>query len=170
MSEQTVDLSNVNLNLNDVSVGITPGDHVGKVTDAKVIKTKKKDAPEGVMAYQLVITYRSNEGDSVSEFKKLGISEWPGEGIKPDDDHETSRKWLKSRLVNLGVREEDCDTVIKSVGQLIGTPVQFSIKMNGEYTNVSFVKLYQDDASVGQILSGNGQPAAAPAQPTGLSF
>jgi hypothetical protein len=177
---EEVELDNLGfLNLSDVSVGITPGSHKGKITGAKVVLNVKKDAAgneTNAKAMKLNLTYQTEGGDSISEFKNLGVLVMPDGSRQPDmthnakagkPQHEVDRKWLKSRLMNLGVAEADVDRIKPQ--QLIGTPVILTVSQQGQYMNVSFVKIDDDARAIGATVGAPGTGAPNPA-PTGLNF
>jgi hypothetical protein len=104
----------------------------GYVTEAKVINYK--DAAKG---RAMVLTYKvadegEHKGKTIDEFKSCN---------KFDDA--TKKKWLKIRLLSLGVPESRLSEVNPS--DLVGTAVFFTTKKNGEYTNVSTVKVAEED-------------------------
>lgn len=175
---EEVELDNLGfLNLGGVSVGITPGSHKGKITAAKVIlNPKNKEEPNGVKSMKLNITYQTEGGDSISEFKNLGVLVMPDGSRQPDmthnakagkPQHEVDRKWLKSRLMNLGVAEADIDRIKPQ--QLIGTPVILTVAQSGQYMNVSFVKIDDDARAIGQV-TGAGPNMQQSNQNSNLGF
>lgn len=115
----------------------------GFVYDAKVVNYK--DAAKG---RALVLTYKIN--DDESEHNGKTVDEW--KQCNSFDDP-TKKAWLKRRLMSLGVPEDRLSQV--NPADLVGTEVFFTTKKNGDYTNVSFVKLADESASAGSSGSGS---------------
>lgn len=103
----------------------------GYLTDCKVVQFK--DASKG---QALVFTYKVSEGPH----KGKTIDEWK---TANKFDPANKKAWLKSRILSLGVPESRLN--ILNPDDLIGTPVSFTVKKKGEYTNVTFVKERNED-------------------------
>jgi hypothetical protein len=108
--------------------------HAGYVFDAKVVSYK--DTAKGKA---LVLTYKVSEGThkgkTCDEFKSCNAF-----------DDASKKGWLKQRVKSLGVPEEKLATLDPK--DLIGIPVWFTTKKNGDYTNVRFVEVRDENATV----------------------
>lgn len=100
--------------------------YLGYLTNAKVVEYK--DTSKGKA---LVLTYKVSEGPH----KGKTIDEWKSAN---SFDEPNKKSWLKNRILSLGVPESRLDTL--DPDDLIGTPVRFTVKQKGEYTNVTFVE------------------------------
>lgn len=119
------------------------GNWTGFVQAAKIIT--KKDKTES-----LLLTYRVEEpegsenyeynGWTIDEWRSLPIyrSEEDGGGFV-DEAAQRNAQFLKSRLLSLGVKEEEMDDMEPK--ELVGIPVAFAVKVNGPYTNVRYVSV-----------------------------
>ena len=142
------------LALDDVQVGIGAGTFRGVVKNIKKILHEK----DGVQIPYLIFTFQSreNKADTIDDWKRCGRDS-AGAWENADND----RRFLKMRIMSLGVPEDKVGSV--PLKTLIGTPVVFSVKINGQYKNVSFVQYDDGDAdSVGNMLGeSNGDSQAA---------
>lgn len=108
--------------------------YLGYVTDAKVVHYK--DSSKGKA---LVFTYKVSEG----EHRGKTIDEWKSAN---SFDEPTKKSWLKNRLVSLGVPDSKMGSV--SPEDLTGIAVKFTVKQKGEYRNVTFVALRDENEAV----------------------
>lgn len=135
------------LALDDVQVGIGAGTYRGVVKNIKKILHEK----DGVQIPYLIFTFQSrdNKADTIDDWKRCGRDS-AGAWENADND----RRFLKMRIMSLGVSEENVGSV--PLKTLIGTPVVFTVKINGQYKNVSFVQYDDGDSeSVGSMLGGD---------------
>lgn len=124
---------------------VPAGKYTGFLFDARVVELK--DAAKGK---RLVLTYKvADEG----AHKGKTVDEW--KSVNPFDDART-KGFLKQRMKSLGVPEERLGSITPD--DLIGTPVNFTVKKNGEYTNVTFVEVRDGNSSESTTASA---PAGA---------
>lgn len=110
------------------------GTHKASVYKAEVVKYK--DASKGKA---IVFTYRLQEGDH----KGKDIQEWQSAN---SFDTSTKKSYLKRRLLSLGIPESRLNTLtMEDLSDLIGTMVFITKKQNGQYHNITNVRL--DDGS-----------------------
>lgn len=105
----------------------------------------------------LSITYKVTEGEHTG--KK--VSEWktipePANPKAPSAEDKQAASFLKMRLASLGVPESRMNSV--DVNDLQGLDVFITVKKNGEYTNVTNVKLGMDDDAVDARADSFGAP------------
>lgn len=111
------------------------GTYKASVYECKVVNYK--DVSKGKA---IVITYRITEG----EHAKKDIQEWLAANAFNDA---RTRTRLKNRLVGLGVPSSRLNSLTTSdLEDLVGTPCFITKKQNGQYKNVTNVRL--DDGSV----------------------
>lgn len=130
-------LDNVSADPND----IPDGKYAGSVFKSEYVYLENDDS------ISHVITYKVDDG----EHKGAQRAEWFKLGNQPVRDEagnvtslnvtmdDTKRRWYKKRLVDLGVPEEQINTVKPE--DLIGKQVTFGVKRNGQYINVNFVEV-----------------------------
>lgn len=167
------------LGLDDVEADpnfLADGKYAGEVFKSEIVVTNdKKDKDQQNVAH--VITYRVTDGPRKSAQK----AEWFNLGINPvfsEDAAHTlvsftstmtaqAKPWYKKRWTDLGTPEAEVGKA--DVKTLVGKPVIFGIKTNGEYKNISFVELKVVSGPVsatgGTIPPPN--PVQAPAAPVG---
>lgn len=118
--------------------------------DVFKVELKEKDDKKG-----LVFTYKissgEHEGKQVSEYKNIPT---PVDPKNPTPEEKTAASYLKMRLASLGVPESRMNTV--EPNDLQGLPVVITVKVNGEYTNVTRVELRDETAAAPQAFSGFG--------------
>lgn len=117
--------------------------YLGYLTKVKV--QPYKDASRGKA---IIFTYKVSDG----EHSGKTVDEW-----KSANSFDDSRKkaWLKQRMLSLGIPESRLGAV--NPDDLVGLPVRFTVKQNGEYTNVTFVALRDEDetADSGTSITDN---------------
>lgn len=95
----------------------------------------------------LILTYKISSGEhtgkQVTEYKVIPS---PVDPKNPTADEAKAASYIKARLTSLGVPESRMNTV--EVNDLVGTPVVIKVTVNGEYTNVSSVKLRDENTQV----------------------
>lgn len=107
--------------------------YVGALFDCKVVHYK--DASKGKA---VVFTYKVTEG----EHKGKSIDEWKSANAF---DEPSKKAWLKQRMLSLGVPESRINAV--NPDDLIGTAIKFTVKQKGEYRNVTFVTLADENVA-----------------------
>lgn len=130
-------------NAADDPFAIPPGTYHATLT--KVSQENPKDpAKRPGFVFEYTIT-NEDEDPEVEAASGLNISEWKTIPVPGDDSPEAKRNraFIKQRLLSLGVAPDDLDTV--GADDLVGTDVVLTVKKNGEYTNVTQVKLPVDD-------------------------
>lgn len=118
------------LGLENVPDGLPEGAYPGNLYDVKVIEHKGEKTGKK----SLVFTYKVNNpghvthGETIDDFKSCNA-----------DDSNQQKRFLKMRLESLGVPESRFSdpTWMQAV---IGLDVYFTVKKNGQYTNVSKVE------------------------------
>lgn len=123
------------LGLGDVPDGLAVGTYKGNVYGCKV--QTLKDVSKGK---SLVFTYKVN--DPESSYNGETIDEW--KSINKFDTN-VKKRFLKERLVSLGIPETRFDQFRPD--DVIGLDVFFTVKKNGQYTNITDVTLIEGDAS-----------------------
>lgn len=103
----------------------------------------------------LMIVYKISSGDH----KGKTVSEWkvipqPADPKNPTADEKKATSYLKQRLASLGVPESRMNSV--DTNDLLGTPVVVTVKVNGEYTNVSKVEARSASAASGEVPTFSG--------------
>ena len=126
MSEQTSIFSGLGLDKVSTSMGaskLTDGSYTGYVSDAKIVN--KKDGTKS-----LILTYKVD--DVLSDVHEEEIQEWRAlphmteDGEFIDETAERNARFLKIRLVQLGVDQTAMDTL--KTDDLIGIPCNFVVK------------------------------------------
>lgn len=103
----------------------------GYVTDCKIVEAKDKSKGKF-----LVFTYKVSDG----EHRGKTIDEWKSANAF---DEKKKKSYLKQRILSLGVPEARLGSV--SPEDLTGIAVRFTVKQKGEYTNVTFVALRDEN-------------------------
>ena len=137
------------LGLENVETAPADGKYAAYLYDCKFVEYK--DTSKGKA---LVFTYRIADG----KFKGEDIQEWKSANAFDDN---TKKKWLKARVLSLGVPESRIGAV--NPQDLVGLAVWITIKKNGEYTNVNKVELRDEAGNATAAPLEAPQQAAAPA-------
>lgn len=111
--------------------------YFGFLTECKVIHYK--DASKGKA---LVFTYKVGEG----EHKGKTIDEWKSAN---SFDEPSKKSWLKQRILSLGVPESRINSL--NPEDLAGTAVKFTVKQKGEYRNVTFVSVRDENEAAESV-------------------
>lgn len=103
----------------------------------------------------LAIIYKISSGDHAGKT----VSEWkvipsPADPKNPTPDEKKATSYLKQRLASLGVPESRMNTV--DTNDLLGTEVTVTVKVNGDYTNVSRVEPRSGSAASDTVPSFTG--------------
>jgi hypothetical protein len=148
------------LNLQDVSdpFDFPDGKYQGWLFDATI--QPYKDAEKG---NALILTYKIDDPNQ-PDHKGKTIQEWFSISNVPSNTAQ-KKGFLKRRLESLGIPESRHNDV--EVSDLIGLPVIFSKKRNGDYNNVTYVELrsgFQTPSAnaVAQQMGGQIQEPAVP--------
>lgn len=155
-------LNDLGVDWGGVSTSNAPSDgtHHGYLTKAEV-RTKKDTTKSLVLTYR-VADGENEQGKTIDEWKSLPITVQGPTGPRfATEDDERNARFLKQRLISLGVPEDRINTL--NPGDLQGTEVYFTVKSKGEYTNVTFVKLAAE-VNASPLMAGNTAPAQAPTQ------
>jgi hypothetical protein len=133
------------LGLENVPKGFATGVYQGFVTNVR--PHTYKDEAKGKA---IIITYRCDvdpsgqfTGESIDEFKSCNST-----------DSNVKKRFLKQRLEELGVPESRQNSVTPS--DLIGKPVYFTVKNDGQYINVTKVQLRDPSVAVGSSTAVPG--------------
>lgn len=133
-------LNDLGINWNDVPTDNSPSDgtHRCFVTKSE-IRTKKDQTKSWVFTYR-VADGESEQGRTKDEWRPLPNTN--GGHFLTEKD-ETNARWLKQRLISLGVPEDRVGSV--SPGDILGTEVYVTLKTTsnsqGTFQNVTNVKL-----------------------------
>jgi len=131
------------LGLDEVVDGLAAGVYKGNVFNAKV-----QDLP-GKGKF-LIFTYKVNDPDS--RYHGESVDEWFS--LDPNATN-VKKRFLKQRLESLDVPESRFSSF--NPNDVIGTDVFFTVKINGQYTNVTKVALAgEGDASVSASTPASG--------------
>jgi hypothetical protein len=147
MTENTGILAD--LGLADVPDGLPEAQYLGNVFNCKV--QPYKDVAKG---RALIFTYKVNDpdnpmhGETVDEWHSINSFDTP-----------TKKRFLKARLLSLGIPENRMNQF--SPQDVIGLAVFFTVKKNGQYTNVTDVRLIEG-GDVKSAATGATATAAAP--------
>ena len=148
-----------NLGLDEVPDGLPDGMYPGFLYDAKIVDLKNDKGRALVFTYKVDQPGSKLHGETIDEFKS----------INPGDDN-TKKRFLKQRLESLGVPSTRFN--VFQPKDVVGTAVEFTVKTNGEYKNVSKVELRSENSGNSNV-TGNGQPAGTvtgtTASPSGAS-
>lgn len=115
------------LGLDEVPDRLPETEYAGFVFDLKVVNYK--DTAKGKA---IVMTYKVADG----KFKGETQDHWQSANAH---DGMQQKKFLKQMFTNIGVPESKINSVTKE--DVVGTPVFFTIKHNGNFVNVTNVKL-----------------------------
>lgn len=121
---------------------IPDGRYAGEVYKSEHVVVERKNEVSHVITYR--VTHGVNKGAQISEWFLIGTSPVLDEnknlvGFEPAM-RETQKPWYKKRFLDLGIPESGISAAMGEPGSLVGTPVTFGVKKNGEYRNVSFVE------------------------------
>lgn len=141
------------LDLANVPDGLPAGQYLGNVYNCKV--QPYKDAAKGKA---LIFTYKVNDPDNPMHGET--VDEW--QGINAFDTP-TKKRFLKARLTSLGVPENRMSSF--KPDDVIGLAVFFTVKKNGQYTNISDVRLVEG----GDVASPASSAGASPASSSDIS-
>ncbi len=138
-------LSNVEADPNS----IPDGRYEGKVLRSQYVHVPKSNTVSHVITYQ--VTSGDHKGASRDEWFRLGTGPQFAEdgktivGLDEFTMSDQQKSWYKKRFLDLGVPEDKVDSV--EPGDLVGIPVAFGVKRNGEYVNVNFAEKMTGEAS-----------------------
>jgi hypothetical protein len=113
------------------------------------VKEDKNKKPGLMLVYK--ISSGDHAGKTVSEWK---VIPQPADPKNPNADEKKAASYLKQRLASLGVPESRMNTV--DTNDLLGTEVVITVKVNGDYTNVSKVEPRSGSVSAPPAFSGFG--------------
>lgn len=108
----------------------------------------------------------------VFEYKVAPGASWAGETVSEfftrDKDDKQGLRWLKRRVLNLGVPESQFATT--NLNELKGTAVWLTTKKNGEYLNVQKVEVRDPDAPLDGSVSATPETlgSSVPTDPARL--
>jgi hypothetical protein len=123
----------------DQADGIPDGKYAGFVFNSQIVSKK-----DGTRAW--VLTYKPDRKIHPSLDPEASQAEWHDldyPATMTPDAIETKKRWLKRRILSLGVKEENIATF--ALNDVIGTPVAFTIKSNGPYKNIGTVELRDEN-------------------------
>jgi len=130
----TLDMGNVD----DDPNALPDGKWVGEVYKSELVEKKN-----GAVSH--VITYRVTEGErngaQPTEWFELGTDAVRDENnrvvdFKTPTMPEDKKRWYKMRWANLGKPL----TAESKISDLVGIPINFGTKRNGNFTNINFVE------------------------------
>lgn len=130
--------------LNDLALDQVETDPADGVYRAFVYDVKTVNYKDTAKGKAVVFTYRIADG----KFKGEDVQEWKSANSFDDN---TKKKWLKARILSLGVPESRLTNLDPQ--DLVGLEVMITLKKNGQYLNVNKVELVQ-----------SGNAAATPEQ------
>lgn len=115
--------------------------YLGYLTKVKVQPYKDKAKGKAI-----ILTYKVSDG----EHKDKTVDEWKSAN---SFDEPRKKAWLKQRLLSLGVPESRMNAV--NPDDLVGTAVLFTVKKNGDYINVTSVKLRDENEAVASEVAAD---------------
>lgn len=149
------------LGLDDIPAdpnAIPDGPYVGVVKKSEFVHNKKNNKLSHVITY--AVTEGERKGAERQEWFTLGdvtATDDKGNvtGFTPSMKEE-QKPWYKKRWLDLGCTEEEYPTRKNQPETLVGTPVRFGVKRNGEYININYAEKHVGDATptAGTVPSG----------------
>ena len=133
----------------DQADAMSDGKYAGFVFDSQIV-TKKDQRRAWVLTYKPDRNIHPHFDSEVSQTEWFDIDYAP---TLTAGDIETKKRWLKRRILSLGVKEDEVSTF--NLADVIGLPVAFTIKTNGQYKNIVTVEL-RDESSTNGFSNGNG--------------
>lgn len=151
------------LGLDDVQSdpnALPDGRWAGEVFKSELVNNKKNSTVAHVITYK--VTEGKRKGAQRTDWNTLGKDPVFAEGHDGDFAHlesmtntmdDTAKRWYKKIFTDLGIPEAEVSNT--SPEDLVGLPVTFGTKKNGEWINISFVELRKPTAGAGIIEDTN---------------